>query len=94
MSRLRLFFLAVFLLLGQWGGLAHGISHAEHEKGQPHGACQLCAAYSALDHGLAGKAPPPAIATPAITPFLYILAGRLSPPALPYRSRAPPGALS
>lgn len=90
MSALRLLLLAAALLLGQLGGTLHGLSHHGPDKGQPHGACQLCAAYSSLDHGATAAAP--AVLTGQIfpAPAASVRTTLRLTCAPPYLSRAPP----
>jgi hypothetical protein len=86
----RLFLLVTALLSGQVGGLFHAIGHHAQEGDAPHAACEWCAAYSALDHGLAGApADIPAAAAPALLPVL-VPVSRSGRPFLPFHSRAPP----
>jgi len=90
LDRLRLLLLTAFLLLGQLGGVFHGLSHQDESKERPHAACQLCAAYSVFDHAAAGKLPM-AVAGQAFTPARPVAQSNGDQPSqLPYRSRAPP----
>ncbi len=86
----RLFLLIAALLSGQLGGLFHAVGHHTQEGDAPHAACEWCAAYSALDHGLAcAPADIPAAAEHAVlaVPIPVSFSG---PHHLPFHSRAPP----
>lgn len=94
MKLTRLLLLAAALLVVQWAGLLHALSHGlgdppEHE-GDPPAACEWCLAYAVLDHGLCGQPP----VTPAAeAPHASILERppNLFPTPRPgYHSRAPP----
>lgn len=61
----RLFSLLIFVLLMQWNGAVHALSHLGDDQEQPHAACELCVAYSVFDHTLADTAAKPP--TPANT---------------------------
>lgn len=90
LCRFRLLLLTAFLLLGQLGGMVHGLSHHDGEKERPHAACQLCGAYSAFDHAAAGKLPAPVAGqsyTPTATQAPVGLERLI---CLPYSPRAPP----
>ncbi len=90
LGRLRLLLLTAFLLLGQLGGVLHGLSHQDESKERPHAACQLCAAYSVFDHATAGTLPM-AVAGQTFTPARPVAQSDSDQPAqLLYRSRAPP----
>lgn len=91
---LRLLLLLSTLLFAQLGGILHGLHHAQDDPGQPHPPCELCVAYAAFDHAVAGQAAvPPAeghCALPA-PPGRTTIAGAAR---LPYHSRAPPPRLA
>lgn len=86
----RLILLVASLLLTQLGGLAHGIGHHPVDQGEPHAACEMCAAYAAFDHG--------APSVPLDIPRLACLIpqadtreeGIATRTRLAFRSRAPP----
>lgn len=90
LGHLRLLLLTAFLLFTQLGGLLHGLSHQGDDKERPHAACQLCAAYSALDHGTLGQVAPPAFDRAFIPAAPKVLSVTERPPRFAYRTRAPP----
>ncbi|MBI5937485.1 MAG: hypothetical protein HY850_06535 [Betaproteobacteria bacterium] len=92
---LRLLSLLFFVLTVQWGGAAHALSHLDDQDHLTHAACELCVAYSALDHGLAGPAPLP-VADARYHPVADTLAtpGTARNDSQPYLSRAPPTRLA
>jgi hypothetical protein len=98
MKLTRLLLLAAALLVVQWAGLLHGLSHGleghpGHED-EPPAACEWCLAYAVLDHGLCGQPPVP---PPAEAPHAVIRAcvpDYALTPRLNYHSRAPPPSLA
>lgn len=83
--------LSLALLLGQLGGIAHAASHLQGDsKDRPHGACELCVAYAALDAGAtSGSAAFHAQACHfAPEAAVWLPVGNVTLP--PYASRAPP----
>lgn len=94
MKSIRLLLLALALLVVQWAGTLHGLSHGfedhgEHE-GEPEAACEWCLAYVALDHGLAAPAPTMPLADQPRTLVPEGRQGHRLAPRPGYRSRAPP----
>lgn len=90
LASLRLLLLTAALLLGQLGGLLHGLSHAQEDQERPHAPCQLCTAHAALDHAAAAPTPGLPVAATRPLPFARPASGIERAPAPPYRSRAPP----
>lgn len=90
---LRLLLLCLALLFGQLGGALHAYAHHGPDQGQPHAACQLCAAYANLDHAVTGTPPAALSAQDHPAPISRLRTGL--PPACtpPYRCRAPPARL-
>ncbi|HRH81423.1 MAG TPA: hypothetical protein PLW81_10305 [Thiobacillaceae bacterium] len=93
----RLLLLAAALLVVQWAGLSHGLSHGFEDhgghEGEPQAACEWCLAYAALDHGLAAPAPTVPLAD---QPRAFVPEVQRAPcaPRPGYRSRAPPSYLA
>lgn len=92
---LRLLSLLFFVLTVQWGGAAHALSHLDDPDHSAHAACELCVAYSALDHGQAGPAPLP-VADARYHPVAETSATSSTArnDSQPYLSRAPPARLA
>jgi hypothetical protein len=82
--------LVAALLFGQFGGLAHGLSHHQPDQGEPHPACQLCGAYASFDHALSGATPD--LPVVAVSESAAPIPPRSRPSLFqpPFRSRAPP----
>jgi len=73
--------LTASLLLGQLGGLAHGLSHVQ-DQDHPHAPCQLCVVYAAFVHAVPATPGPMAAADvrprPAATAVAAVVAATLS----------------
>lgn len=89
---LRLLLLTAALLLGQLGGLAHGIGHIQ-DKERPHTPCQLCVAYAAFDHAAAAAPNLLTVENVCPPPLAVAVVAFASPPSRHYHARAPPAPL-
>jgi len=89
---LRILLLTASLLLGQLGGLAHGLSHVQ-DQDRPHAPCQLCVAYAAFDHAV--PATPGPLSAEHVSPRSAdaAVAAVVAATFAPYRARAPPPCL-
>jgi hypothetical protein len=50
---LQLLLIVLIQLVVQMAGQVHVLSHDMEDQDKPPAACELCAAYTAMDHGLA-----------------------------------------
>lgn len=95
--------LALWLPAAQWAAATHALLHlhdsvvVDHEAGGDPAAhlpgnCDLCIVAAALGSGAAATEGLQAFAqtVPAARPAWHAVAAPAGPPALPYRSRAPP----
>ena len=92
MRVLRLWLLALLLLVAQAGALGHGVSHLPDPFHDDEPACDLCLAYAPVGAGFVSTPPvwsPPAqyLSCETVTPTSPATGFRPS-----YRSRAPPRA--
>mgnify|MGYP001214357605 CR=1 FL=1 len=86
----NLFLILFIQLLVQLGGQLHVMSHHFEDQDDQHAACELCAAYTAMDHGLApGIAALPVVVVPHETESLLGIDWRATFQPH-FRSRAPP----
>jgi hypothetical protein len=93
--RLVLWLFPLALLLGQVGGFAHGLTHAQPggpDKERIAGTilCDQCASFAKLAHVVADAPQMPAVAAAVAVVQDEPVHGRAARVEVPYRSRAPP----